>query len=78
MQLAARLMGKITQGFVIAACSVVIAGGGLWLFGQYNASQNLERCADAMIAAGIVAKTQADRAQIKSNCAAGVYGRQSF
>jgi hypothetical protein len=37
-------MGKITQGFVIAASSVVIAVGGVWLYRQYATHQAVEAC----------------------------------
>jgi hypothetical protein len=37
-------MENITRGFVIAACSVVIAVGGVWLDGRYKYSQALQTC----------------------------------
>lgn len=35
-------MDNITKGFVIAACSVVIAVGGVWLDGRYKYSKALQ------------------------------------
>ena len=37
-------MDKLTKAFVIAASSVVIAVGGVWLNQQYAADQAEERC----------------------------------
>jgi hypothetical protein len=37
-------MDNITKGFVIAACSVVIAVGGVWLDGRHKYSKALRTC----------------------------------
>ena len=37
-------MDNLTKAFVIAACSVVIAVGGVWLYGQYTVHQIMEKC----------------------------------
>jgi hypothetical protein len=37
-------MDKLTKAFVIAASSIVIAAGGVWLYQQYNEYQAKERC----------------------------------
>jgi hypothetical protein len=37
-------MSKLTQGFLIAASSVVVAVGGVWLYRQYAAHQAVEYC----------------------------------
>jgi hypothetical protein len=37
-------MDNITKGFVIAACSVVIAVGGVWLEGRHKYSKALQTC----------------------------------
>jgi hypothetical protein len=37
-------MGKITQGFVIAASSVIIAVGGVWLYREYAAYKAVDLC----------------------------------
>ena len=37
-------MDNITKGFVIAACSVVIAVGCVWLDGRYKYSKALQTC----------------------------------
>ena len=37
-------MDNVTKAFVIAACSVVIAVGGVWLAGRYKYSQALQTC----------------------------------
>ena len=37
-------MDKLTKGFVIAASSVVIAVGGVWLYQKYTAHQAMEKC----------------------------------
>ncbi len=37
-------MENITRSFVIAACSVVIAVGVVWLSGRYKYNQTLQTC----------------------------------
>jgi hypothetical protein len=37
-------MDKVTKAFVIAACSVVIAVGGVWLEGSYKRSRAFQDC----------------------------------
>ena len=37
-------MDRLTKAFVIAASSVVIAVGGVWLYQQYTVHQTMERC----------------------------------
>jgi hypothetical protein len=37
-------MENITRGFVIAACSVVIAVGAVWLDGRHKYNQALQTC----------------------------------
>jgi|UniRef100_UPI004049FE0C hypothetical protein len=37
-------MDNITKGFVIAACSDVIAVGGVWLDGRHRYSKALQTC----------------------------------
>ena len=39
-------MDNITKGFVIAACSVVIAVGGVWLEGNYKRSKAFHDCVE--------------------------------
>jgi hypothetical protein len=37
-------MDNLTKAFVIAASSVVILVGGVWLYEQYTVHQTLEKC----------------------------------
>ena len=37
-------MDKLTKAFVIAASSVVISVGGVWLYQQYTVHQTMEKC----------------------------------
>ena len=43
-------MNKLANGFVIAACSVVIAAGGYWLFEKFMTHQAIESCIVRMVA----------------------------
>ena len=40
-------MDKLTKAFVIAASSVVLAVGGVWLYQQYSEHQRVQKCLDA-------------------------------
>lgn len=40
-------MNKLTKAFVIAASSVVLAVGGVWLYQQYSEQQRVQKCLDA-------------------------------
>ena len=41
-------MSKLTNGFLIAACTVVLAAGGYWLFEKYKGVQAVENCIDRL------------------------------
>ena len=45
-----RLMGKVAQAFVIAACSVVIVVGGTWLYEKYLTQSKYDDCIDRNVA----------------------------
>ena len=41
-------MSRLANGFLIAACSVVLATGGYWLFEKLSSAQALENCIDRL------------------------------
>jgi hypothetical protein len=41
-------MSKLANGFLIAACSVVLAAGGYWFFEEYKGVQAVENCIDRL------------------------------
>lgn len=43
-------MGKVTQAFVIAACSVAIATGGAYLYEKHSAHKEYEDCINRNVA----------------------------
>lgn len=71
-------MDKITKVFVIAASSVIIAAGVLWIAGYVSSKARLEECVNTAIKMGYgglkeSTATEADRQQIRNNCLDGVY-----
>ena len=41
-------MSKLANGFLIAACCIVLATGGSWLFEKYKDVQAVENCIDRL------------------------------